>query len=62
MYNEYKRSPGDDWKIQPAYAALAKAYAKASECIACRACEAVCPQRLTVAQYMETVGKAFEQK
>lgn len=60
LYNEYRRNPADDWKIQPAYDALAKKYNKASECIGCRTCDDLCPQHLSVAQYIAETAAAFD--
>ncbi len=60
LYNEYRRNPMDDWKIQPAYDALAKKYAKASECLGCRTCDDLCPQRLSAAQYIAEVAATFD--
>ncbi len=62
LYNEYRRSPADDWKIQPAYDALAKKYAKASECVGCRTCDELCPQRLSAAQYIAEVAATFDKQ
>lgn len=60
LYNEYRRNPGDDWKIQPAYDVLAKKYNKASDCIGCRTCDDLCPQRLPVAQYIAEAAATFD--
>ncbi|MBR6522592.1 MAG: aldo/keto reductase [Oscillospiraceae bacterium] len=60
LYNEYRRNRNEDWKIQPAYDALAKKYKKASECIGCRTCDDLCPQRLSAAQYIAEVAATFD--
>ncbi len=44
------------------YINLTKNFGKASECIGCGQCESVCPQHLTVIEYLKTVGEYFEQK
>ena len=58
LYNEITRDPGDDWKIIPTYNQLAAN--KASHCIGCHSCEKHCPQKLTIAEHMKTIAKAFE--
>jgi len=60
LYNEYFRSPDVGWKITPAYEQLVLRSAKASACIGCRACEANCPQKLTISEYMKKVAQAFD--
>jgi predicted aldo/keto reductase-like oxidoreductase len=34
--------------------------AKASDCIKCGACEAICPQKLNIRELLEAVAKEFE--
>ena len=58
LYNEITRDPGDGWKIIPTYNQMAAS--KASHCIGCHSCEQHCPQKLTVAEHMKTIAKAFE--
>ena len=60
LYNEYRRNPMDDWKIQPAYDVLAKKFNKASACLGCRTCDDLCPQRLSAAQYIAEVAATFD--
>lgn len=60
LYNELRRKADDDWKVQPVYDAIAADSARASECIDCRACQEVCPQRLPIAKYMRDVAAAFD--
>jgi predicted aldo/keto reductase-like oxidoreductase len=60
LYNELTRDPGDDWKIIPTYNQTALAAGKASQCIGCHSCEKHCPQKLTIAQHMKSIAKAFE--
>ena len=60
LYNEYMRNPDDDWKITPAYDALALKNGKASACINCRSCENNCPQKLPVTQYLVQVKEKLE--
>ncbi len=59
MYNELRRYPGDDWKLQPGYDQLALYHGRASDCIACKTCEQYCPQHLGIAGYLIDVAKAF---
>ncbi len=60
LYNDYARSPGEDWKMAHAYHKLSAAFGKASDCMGCGACEKSCPQGLNITQYMQAVAKAFE--
>ena len=60
MYNAYRRTPGEDWKIQPVYQRLAADHAKASDCIQCGQCESHCPQQLKIISHLKEVADAFE--
>ncbi len=60
IYNSYCRHPGDDWKMTPIYAKIAQTHGKASDCIACGQCEAHCPQRIQITQWLPKVAKAME--
>ncbi len=60
IYNSYSRHPGDDWKMQPVYEKIALNHGKASDCIACGQCEAHCPQRIPIPEWMPRIAKAFE--
>ena len=60
LYNDYARNPGEDWKMQYAYDALAKKYVKASECIGCKQCENNCPQKISITKYLGKCKEAFE--
>ena len=60
LYNEITRYPGDDWKILPTYHQMGLSASKASDCVACRACEKHCPQKLTIADHMKTIANVFE--
>lgn len=60
MYNELRRYPGDDWKIQPGYDTLTTRHGKASDCISCKSCERHCPQHLPIADNLAQVAKAFD--
>lgn len=60
MYNEIVRYPDDDWKIEPSYCHMTLTYGRASDCIACRSCEAHCPQGIRIADFMKDVAQRFE--
>ena len=60
LYNEIRRTPDDDWKIEPAYWGLAQHSGKASDCITCRNCERNCPQKLAITEHLKKVADMFE--
>ncbi len=62
VYNEDMREiGGKDWTPQSAYYDnLAETHGKASDCIACRKCERVCPQHLPIVRHLKTVASHFE--
>lgn len=57
LYNDYSRSPGEDWKMRPAYNAMTT---KASACIGCGTCEKNCPQKLKIITHLAEVARVFE--
>ena len=59
LYNEYRRSPGEKWKLEHAYAELSK---RAGACMDCGACARSCPQKLEVPALLREVAQAFEHK
>lgn len=60
LYNEYARNPQDGWKMQHVYDTLTRLSPKASECLSCRQCQEHCPQKLTIPEYLQRTGTAFE--
>lgn len=60
LYNDYARSPGEGWKMQYFYDDLKERFAKASDCIACRACERHCPQKIEISAHLKPIANAFE--
>lgn len=59
LYNEYSRNPQDDWKIMPIYQRLTMEHGKPEECIGCKKCESLCPQKLSVTEYLLKVKECF---
>lgn len=60
LYNDYARAPGDGWKMQHAFDAIAAGNGKPSECAACGMCEKNCPQKLPITGTLQKVAGAFE--
>ena len=66
LYNDKKNyfkgmATNPEWSIQDLYYEnLAKNFGKASDCIACHACEANCPQQIKIADQMVKVKEFFE--
>ena len=57
LYNEFRRSPGEKWKLEHAYAELSN---RAGACVGCGACAQICPQKIDVPEYLHEVAQAFE--
>lgn len=60
MYNDYKRNPGDMWKMKPVYVEITQKFSPASACIGCTSCERNCPQKLEITAFLKDVKEAFE--
>jgi len=60
MYNDYKRNPGDMWKMKPVYNEIIQKFSPASACIGCKNCERNCPQKLEITTFLKDVKEAFE--
>ena len=63
LYNEIMREDMEHkgWTISFAmYDSLAKEHGKASECIGCGSCEAMCPQHLPIIEHLRAVADRFE--
>lgn len=60
MYNDYKRNPGDMWKMKPVYGEIVRSFSPASACIGCKNCERSCPQKLEITSFLKEVKEAFE--
>lgn len=63
LYNEIMREDMEKkgWTVSfSSYDALTKTYGKASECIACGQCEEMCPQHLTIIDYLKKVSGRFD--
>ena len=50
----------DDWNSSFYYDIHTKTKGKASDCIKCGQCEAVCPQHLEIRNLLEKVAEVFE--
>lgn len=63
IYNEDMREHLDEkgWTINfTNYDILARKFGKASDCIACGRCEGVCPQHLTIIDFLKKVATHYE--
>ena len=63
IYNEDMREHLEEkgWTVNFSnYDALTRKFGKASECIACGQCEGVCPQHLTIIDYLKDVAAHYE--
>lgn len=62
LLNEYARSPKELWKMEYRYRDLAVGRGRASDCIACGACERTCPQKIGIIDNLKKVREVFEPK
>ncbi len=60
IYNSYSRHPEEDWKMRPVYENIAKTHGKASACVACGMCEAHCPQRIKITEWLPKIAEVME--
>lgn len=61
LYNSAKRAVTSNISSQFVYYLnLTATHGKASDCIACKACEEVCPQHLPIAELMQKVSETFD--
>ena len=63
LYNEIMREDMEQkgWTVSfSSYDALAQTHGKASDCIGCGQCEEICPQHLTIIDYLKKVSGKFE--
>lgn len=59
LYNHLRREPEEDWKLTPAYEALAQTGRAAGDCLGCGSCQDHCPQHLPIPRHMEAVAAGF---
>lgn len=59
-YNAKKQF--NDWNSNYYYNVHTKTGGKASSCIACGQCEAICPQHLSIIEHLKEVSEVFEQE
>ena len=63
LYNEIMREDMEKkgWTVSfTSYDILAQTHGKASDCIACRQCEQMCPQHLTIIDFLKNVSGKFD--
>ncbi len=63
LYNELQHEDMETkgWTASyGSYAILTKTHGKASECLACGACESMCPQHIPIIDNLKNVAKTFE--
>ena len=65
MYNAHAKAKmlrawSDPGKKQ--YTEFIETHAKASDCLACRQCEGVCPQHLEIVKTLREAAEAFEKE
>ena len=62
LYNTEKLRTREDWSPEKEYYAnlVAQSSGRASDCIACRKCERVCPQHIPISEWMPRVKAALE--
>ena len=58
LYNNRKMFTADGWQNN-VYEAVSARYGKASDCNHCRECEAVCPQKIKIAELLKDVVGVF---
>lgn len=51
-----------DWNSEWYYGVYTNGKGKAADCIKCGKCETVCPQHLTIRDYLEEVSGIFDRK
>ncbi|MDE6725176.1 MAG: aldo/keto reductase [Ruminiclostridium sp.] len=63
LYNEIMREDMEQkgWTVSfTSYDTLTRTHGKASDCIGCGQCEQICPQHLTIIDYLKNVSGKFE--
>ena len=61
LYNQYKHAKDDEKQaLKDAYKELTKTHGAASDCIQCRRCEGMCPQKLPIVDNLKELKAVFE--
>lgn len=63
LYNQYQHTRKEErMSLFQEYQELAESHGAASDCVQCRRCEKMCPQKLPVVDNLKKIRKAFEGK
>ena len=59
IYNEQNRFPEESWKINHVYSNLTRSYSRPSDCLRCRLCESICPEKINIVEALKIVSRTF---
>ncbi|MCD8021215.1 MAG: aldo/keto reductase [Clostridiales bacterium] len=60
LYNKEQQKTENIFALKENYNELTKEFGKASDCVACGQCEAICPQHLPIIENLKKVAEDFE--